>query len=192
MAGDSPGRITHLLHRAATGDQDAEAAVVQALYAELHRLARRQMRRERRQITLQPTALVHEAFVRLMRGADGAWIDRVHFFAAASNAMRRILVDYARSRQAAKRGHGAELMELQEDLAQVAHSPETVLAIDAALHRLSESAPRQARIVEMRFFAGLTEEEVAGALDISSRTVKREWTKAKAFLYQRLQASSAG
>jgi RNA polymerase sigma-70 factor (ECF subfamily) len=188
MSGDSPGRITHLLHRAATGDQDAETAVVQALYAELHRLARRQMRRERRQITLQPTALVNEAFVRLMRGADGAWADRGHFFAAAANAMRRILVDYARSRRAAKRGNGAELAELQDGVAQVAHSPETLLAIDAVLHRLAEIAPRQARIVEMRFFAGLTEEEVASALGISSRTVKREWTKAKAFLYERLQS----
>ena len=185
---ETSGRITQLLHRAAAGDRDAEGALLQALYDELHRLARRHMRNERRQVTLQPTALVNEAYVRLMRGADASWANRVHFFAAASTAMRRILVDHARRRAAVKRGNGAVPEELHDGAGQVAHSPETLLAIDAALAELARSAPRQARIVEMRFFAGLTEEEIAGVLDISSRTVKREWTKAKAFLYDQLHA----
>jgi len=186
MSGETPGRITQLLHRAAAGDHDAEGDLLRSLYDELHRLARRHMRNERHQLTLQPTALVNEAYVRLMRGADATWTDRVHFFAAASNAMRRILVDHARRRAAAKRGNGAVVEELQEDAGQVAHSPELVLAVDAALAGLADTAPRQARIVELRFFAGLTEDEIASLLDISSRTVKREWTKAKAFLYDQL------
>ena len=188
MSGDKPGPITQLLHRASAGDQEAEGALLQALYQELHRLAQRHMRNERRQVTLQPTALVNEVYVRLMRGADAGWANRVHFFAAASTAMRRILVDHARRRGAAKRGSGLVPEELQDDAGQIAHSPETVLAIDAALADLNEVSPRQARIVEMRFFAGLTEEEIAGLLEISSRTVKREWTKAKAFLYDQLHA----
>ena len=186
MSAETPGRITQLLHRAVAGDPAAEADLLQALYGELHRLARRHMRHERRQVTMQPTALVNEAYVRLLRGADAAWADRVHFFAAASTAMRRILVDHARRRAAVKRGDGVVVEELQEHAMQVAHSPETVLAIDAALAGLAETAPRQARIVELRFFAGLTEEEIAGLLDISTRTVKREWTRAKAFLYGQL------
>jgi len=185
---ETSGRITQLLHRAAAGDRDAEGALLQALYDELHRLARRHMRNERRQVTLQPTALVNEAYVRLLRGADADWANRVHFLAAASTAMRRILVDHARRRAAVKRGNGAVPEELYDGAGQVAHSPETLLAVDAALAKLAHTAPRQARIVEMRFFAGLTEEEIAGVLDISSRTVKREWTKAKAFLYDQLHA----
>ena len=185
---ETSGRITQLLHRAAAGDRDAEGVLLQALYDELHRVARRHMRNERRQVTLQPTALVNEAYLRLMRGADAGWANRSHFFAAASTAMRRILVDHARRRAAVKRGNGAAPEELDDEAGQVAHSPETLLAIDAALAELAQSEPRQARIVEMRFFAGLTEEEIAGVLDISSRTVKREWTKAKAFLYDQLHA----
>jgi RNA polymerase sigma-70 factor (ECF subfamily) len=180
--------ITQLLRGASSGDRDAEEALMHALYDELHRLARRHMRNERRKVTLQPTALVSEAYLRLMRGADAGWESRMQFFAAASTVMRRILVDYARRRVAMKRGSGRPPDELHDEAGQAAHSPETLLAIDVALAELAERAPRQARIVEMRFFAGLTEEEIASVLDVSSRTVKREWTKAKAFLYGQLHA----
>ena len=188
MSGETPGRITQLLHRAAAGDHEAEGPLLQALYDELHRLARRHMRVERRQITLQPTALVNEVYARLVRGADIGGANRVLFFAAASTAMRRILVDHARRRAAAKRGQGAVPEELQDAAGPPSRSPEMVLAIDTALADLGEISPRQARIVEMRFFAGLTEEEIAGLLELSSRTVNREWTKAKAFLYDQLHA----
>lgn len=188
MKADVSQPITHLLQRAASGDRDAEQELLQTLYSDLHEAARRHMRRERDGHTLQPTALVNEAYVRLLHGRRGAWRDRTHFLSAASMVMRRVLVDHARRRAANKRGSGAAAVELQEaDGVEQGHSPETVLAVDQALTLLAQSNTRQARIVEMRFFAGLSEAEIAELLDLSSRTVKREWAAAKAWLYAHLR-----
>lgn len=187
MAAETPGPITVLLRRAAAGDLHAESDLLQALYGELHRLARLHMRGERPGHTLQPTALVHEAYCRLMRGADGAWQDRQHFLNVASNVMRRVLVDYARRRATDKRGNGMFANELRDVGMALSHSPELILAVDAALAQLAAINARQARIVQMRFFAGLTEGEIAAVLGISSRTVKRDWNAAKAWLYERLE-----
>jgi RNA polymerase sigma factor (TIGR02999 family) len=188
MAPDPSSPITALLHQAAAGDRAAEDELLRTLYAELHQLARRQMRQERREHTLQPTALVNEAYVRLLRGRDADFRDRAHFFAVASTVMRRILVDHARRRSASKRGDGVEPIELRDDDGvALSHRPEIVLAVDRALSELATLHPRQARVVELRFFAGMTEEEIGALLEISSRTVKREWTAAKAWLYQHLE-----
>jgi RNA polymerase sigma-70 factor, ECF subfamily len=187
MTATDSRQITNLLQRALKGDSHAEAELLQALYDQLHQLASRHMRNERPGHTLQPTALLNEAYVRLLRGADAEWRGRAHFLAGASGVMRRVLVDHARRRDAGKRGSGAPMMELREaDGVQHGHDVETVLAVDQALTQLSISNARQAQIVELRFFAGLTEEEIAKILDISSRTVKREWIAAKAWLYARL------
>ena len=143
------------------------------------------MRGERKDHTLQPTALVNEAYVRLLRGGEHDWRDRAHFLAVASTVMRRILVDHARRRAAAKRRHADD--PSPPDVGG-RHTPEVILAVDDALTRLAVSNPRQARIVELRFFAGLTDDEVASVLGVSPRTVKRDWATAKAWLYERLRA----
>jgi RNA polymerase sigma-70 factor (ECF subfamily) len=181
------GDVTRLLRHACKGDRGAEAALLGLLYDDLHRVARQQMRGERREHTLQPTALVNEAFVRLMRGATVTWNDRIHFMASASTAMRRVLVDHARRRTAAKRGQPPVDIDLA-DLRGVEspHSADRILAVDQALSALAQVSERQARIVELRFFAGLGNDETAALLDVSPRTVKREWTIAKAWLYGHL------
>lgn len=184
---NSPGQITALLRQAVGGNHTAEDALLRAVYAELHRLAVRHMRKEGRLHTLQPTALVNEAYVRLLRGGEQDWNDRVHFLAAASIVMRRVLVDHARRRAAAKRGANPAVGELEDWIGAEQHAPETILAVDQALSRLAEAEPRQARIVEMRFFSGLTDQEVADALKVSVRTVKRDWSLAKAWLYTQLR-----
>lgn len=183
-----PGEITILLRRAADGDAAAEERLLTELHGQLRQLAGRQLRGERRDHTLQPTALVHEAYLRLLHGSRHEWQDRVHFFATASTVMRRILVDHARRRTAGKRGGGAAHEEVQEWSVAVNHRPERIIAIDQALSALAEEAPRAARIVELRFFGGLTTEETGAALGLSERTVKREWRDAKARLYALLKA----
>jgi RNA polymerase sigma-70 factor, ECF subfamily len=182
-----PGEITLLLSELRNGDRTAEARLAPLVYAELHRIAARYARRERRGHTLQPTALVHEAYMRLV-GEDRNWENRQHFFAIASSLMRNILIDYARSRGAAKRGGGAAQVELK-DADQVVGTPgrmEDLLALDEALSRLSQLDARQCQIVEMRFFGGLNEEEIGQALGISARTVQREWAFARAWLHTEL------
>jgi len=182
-----PHQVTHWLRQAADGDAQAEIQLLEALYRDLHQIAARQLRQERQGHTLQPTALLHEAYVRLLRGRRVAWNDRVHFLAVASKAMRRILVDHARRRATVRRGSGLITSELTDIAIQTPHSPERLLAIDRALSKLARTEPRQARIVELKFFAGLVDDEVAALLEVSSRTVKREWAAAKAFLYGELQ-----
>ena len=181
--------ITAWLREASSGNLDAEANLLQALYHDLHRLARRHLRNERLGHTLGATALVHEAYMRLMRGQDNTWNNRVHFFATASNVMRRLLVDHARRRATVKRGEGVVAVALDDvPEPRLPHSPERLLAIDEALTELARQEPRQAQVVEMRFFAGMTDDEIAAALGISSRTVKREWAVAKVWLYAYLKA----
>jgi RNA polymerase sigma-70 factor, ECF subfamily len=181
----TPGRVTSLLREAAAGDSSAEQDLLHLVHAELKRIALRRMRGERKDHTLQPTALVNEAYVRLLRGGPQTWNDRTHFLAVASNVMRRILVDHARRRTA----HKSQRLEEppKPPAVDAAHSPDTILAVDEALAELARSDARQARIVEMRFFSGLTDEEVATVLEISVRTVKRDWAAAKAWLYARLR-----
>ena len=179
--------VTRLLRAVAQGSKEAEAALFAAVYQDLRRIARRALKGDRDH-TLQTTALVHEAYVRLTKVNGTAFNDRVHFFAVAARAMRHILVDYARAQQAGKRA-GQPAVPL-DDVAVAVHMapPEQVLAVDAALDRLTELDARQARIVELRFFAGMTVDETAEALGVSTRTVKREWHVARAWLYGELQS----
>jgi RNA polymerase sigma-70 factor, ECF subfamily len=178
--------VTELLHRFARGDKQAEADLLLRVYRELHRLAKWHLSGERQGHTLQTTALVHEAYLRLTGKTAIDWQSRSHFFAVASQTMRRILVDYARERRAAKRGGGQRDLSLDEALAVSPEHCELVEELDDALKRLEKFSPRQAKVVELRFFGGLREEEIAEILELSERTVKRDWRIAKAWLYDQL------
>jgi RNA polymerase sigma factor (TIGR02999 family) len=180
--------VTGLLIEWSHGDEAALERLLPLIYDECRRIASRQLRREDRDHTLDPTALVHEAYLRLVDQRRSTWENRSQFFGVVGQVMRRILVDYARARHAKKRGGGAVLVSLdvaadQSDDARVAD----VLAIDDALERLAVQDPDQVRIIELRFFAGLTVEETARVLGRSPRTIKREWSLAKAWLYRELQ-----
>jgi RNA polymerase sigma-70 factor, ECF subfamily len=179
----SAGEITALLAAMKSGDPRAESNLLALVYQELNRLAQRQMRRERPGHTLQPTALVNEAYIRLM-GQDGkSWNNRAHFFATAAVVMRRILVDHARQRGAAKRPEAKHRVDIEDVHPATAPPIEEMLALDEGLNQLAKLNPRQARIVEMIYFGGLTEEEAAEVLGISVRTVKRDWQAARAWLH---------
>lgn len=189
----SPG-VTALLARAAGGDRGAFDGAVALVYDELRRLAHAQLRRERPGHTLDTGALVHEAYLRLGDGRGAAWEGRGHFLAVAAAAMRRVLVDHARRAHAAKRGGAAHPLPLDDAaLASAAALPdERLLALDDALARLAALDPRQARVVECRYFGGLTEEETARALGMGLRTVKRDWARARAWLYRALHPTDGG
>jgi len=174
--------ITLLLQQLRGGNQDVVSQLVPLLYDELRRLASYYLRRERPNHTLQPTALVNEAYLRLVDQTDVEWKNRSHFFGIAAQQMRRILVDYARSHQAAKRGGAAAKISLDEAMIVSKENPGEVLIVDETLRRLAAFDPQQAKIVELRVFGGLTVEEVAEALGISPATVKRDWTVARAWL----------
>ncbi len=183
--------ITQLLAKWASGDQEAAEQVLPRVYEELRRIAARQLRQERDAHTLQATAIVHEAYLRLVGQAGLEWPSRAHFFAFAAHLIRRILVDYARIRNRAKRGGEFEKVTLLEaaDLA-LEKSPDLV-ALDEALSGLEKVDPRKATVVELKFFAGLTLEEIAVELGISTETVRREWRRARAWLYNALQPGTA-
>jgi RNA polymerase sigma-70 factor, ECF subfamily len=187
----APGEITRLLGRIKDGDLKARNELIRLVYAELHRLAASFMRGERPDHTLQPTALVHETFLRLVEGAQVDWQGRAHFFAIAAQTMRRILVDHARNVNAGKRAGKREKLSLESALAYTDAQSEELVALDEALERLGKLDDRQYRIVELRFFAGLSIEEVAELLGVSSRTVKRDWTMARAWLHAELLEGSA-
>jgi RNA polymerase sigma factor (TIGR02999 family) len=189
--GAVPGDVTGLL-LALRHDPASErlSALAEAVYPELKRLAAGLMRRERPGHTLQPTALVHEAFLSLVGGARLDWQSRAHFFGAAANAMRRILVDYARSRSAQKRGGDATLVRFDEGLGHGAATDLVLLDLDAALDRFTKLDARAARIVELRVFSGLTVPEVAEVLDISKRTVDHDWAMARMWLARELGAGA--
>ena len=184
----APAEVTALLAAVGAGERAAVDRLFELVYEELRRIARRQLRGGRPDATLSTTALVHETYLRLSR--DGGWSihDRAHFFALAARAMRHVLVDHARHRGRAKRGGGAVALELDEALVAAPDRGEEVLALDGALGRLESADPELARLVELRFFAGLSVEEIAGLRGVSDRTVKRHWRAARAFLYQDLAA----
>jgi RNA polymerase sigma factor (TIGR02999 family) len=178
--------VTELLNRARSGDSSALENVFPLIYGELHDLAERQLRHERDGHTLSPTALVHEAYMRLVDYTRMEWTGRVHFMAVASTAMRRVLVDHARGRQSLKRGGGRRRVSLDSIQLGMDEQVDLLIAVDTALERLAEHDARQARVVECRFFGGMTEEDTAEALGIGLRTVKRDWARAKSWLYREL------
>jgi RNA polymerase sigma factor (TIGR02999 family) len=179
--------VTELLRQWSDGRPEALDRLLPEIYAELRRLASSYLRRERPDHTLQPTALVHEAFFKLVDQRAVQWQSRAHFFGIAAQAMRRILVDHARAHAADKRGAGERKVSLDE--VQIAGAPIDfdILALDEALSRLAVFDPQQSRVVELRFFGGLTMEETAEVLHISPATVGREWTMARAWLYAELK-----
>ena len=186
MATAPPGEVTRLLLEWSRGDRGALDALVPHVYAELRRQADRYLSRQRTGHTLQATALVHEVFLRLVDQTSVSFRDRAHFFAVASRAMRQILVDHARRRHAGKRGGDATRLVLEDGTATVQPRGVDLMALDDALARLEALDPEQARLVELRFFGGLTVEETAVVLACSPATVKRAWSSARAWLYGEL------
>jgi RNA polymerase sigma-70 factor, ECF subfamily len=182
----TPGEITQLLIELKQGNKDAEGLLIPLVYSELRRIASGYLRRESHNHSLQPTALVHEAYLRLTEIREVDWQSRMHFYAVSATIMRRILVDYARSSQTRKRGDGWDAVSLNDDLFPSPQRAPEILALDEALNRLQELDERQSKVVEFRFFAGMSEEEIGAALSISVRTVKRDWRIAKAWLFNEL------
>ncbi len=180
--------VSAVLEKARHGEQDAVEQLFPLVYRQLQDTARQELRRWRPGDTMNTTALVHEAYLKLVGKAELELQDRQHFFALAAKAMRQIVVDYARRRQAEKRGRPEDHLPLDEGKAEAQRhqQAEEVLALDQALHRLADRSERLARLVELRYFAGLTFEETAEALELSRRTVHREWRKARAFLFREL------
>jgi RNA polymerase sigma-70 factor, ECF subfamily len=181
--------ITQLLHEWSRGNGSALPRLVELVYPELHRIASRHLSLERPGHTLQPTALVNEAYVRLAQRDGTPWQDRTHFFAVAAHVVRGVLVDHARARRTVKRGAGAITVELTEASANVPAPAVDLLDLDAALQALEALDAEHGRIVELRYFAGLSIEETAAALNTSPSTVKRGWLAAKTFIRRRLQGS---
>ena len=189
MMESAPGTVTQLLMRFREGDRDVEDELFRVMYSEMHRLAARYLRDERIDHTLQPTALINEAFIRLIGQRQKDWANRSHFVAVAAQIMRRILVDSARRVRAAKRGSGQVTVPIADDSMAPKSDAETILQIDVALDRLAKMDARQTRIVELRYFAGFSEEETAELLNVSPRTVRREWALARAWLHGELTAT---
>lgn len=188
MASGPAADVTQLLVNWSKGDQASLDQLLPLVYGELRRLASSYLRRERSNHTLQSTALVHEAFMRLVNQQDVQWKNRAHFYAIAAQMIRRILVDYARSQHAEKRGSGAVKLALDEAMA-VAQTPATdidLLGLNDALDQLAALDERQSRIVELRFFAGLSIEETAEVMHLSAATIKREWQTARAWLFREM------
>jgi RNA polymerase sigma factor (TIGR02999 family) len=183
--------ITRLLADWSKGDQQALEKLTPLVYDELRRLARRYLRQERAGHTLQSTALVHEAYLKLVGQNHVRWQNRAHFFGIAAQMIRRILVDYARARGADKRGSGAEKLSLDEAIALPGGQDLDLIALDDALEGLARIDERQSRLVELRFFAGLTLEETAEVLQMSLATAKRDWVSAKAWLSREIKRRSS-
>jgi len=183
--------VTRLLIRLTEGDNAALDALLPAVYDELRRLAANYLRRERVGHTLQPTALVHEAYLRLVDQTRVEWQNRAHFFGVAAQMMRRILVDHARGQQAEKRGGDVQKISLDENIDVSALRASELVALDEALERLAELDPQKSRLVELRFFGGLSVEETAEVMGVSAPTVKRHWRLAKAWLYGEVKPNDA-
>jgi RNA polymerase sigma-70 factor (ECF subfamily) len=187
----APADVTSLLNKLAAGDQEAAAQLVPLVYEELRRLAVRRLRQERPDHTLQATALVHEAYVKLAAQRSAKWQNRAQFFGVASQVMRRILVDYARGQQRIRRGGKQQKVSLDDVLLVSPERTEEVLSVHESLSRLEKLDARQARIVELHYFGGLTVEEIAEVVGLSSKTVMRELNVAKAWLYGDLKERDA-
>src|ERR1022692_4645439 len=184
------GQVTQLLKAMAKGDSEAADKLLPLVYGELHRLASSYMRNERPDHTLQPTALINEAYLRLAR-EDTDWNSREHFIGVAANVMRRVLVDYARAHRAEQRGGGLKRVEMQDDFAISAEKLDEVAVLDEALCSLESLNPRQGRVVELRYFGGLSVEQIAALLGVSPRSVKRDWSLARIRLFRELKAGAA-
>jgi RNA polymerase sigma factor (TIGR02999 family) len=191
MASDTPGDVTLLLQEWERGNAQARERLIELVYDQLHRLARAQLRREHAARTLGPTALVNEAYLRLVGQEGLAWKDRGHFYAIAAVTMRRVLVEAARRRGAAKRGGDWRRVTLGAELQALEARGVDLLDLDGALEALAVLDPRQARIVELRYFVELSIEETADALGLSPATVKREWNVARAWLFRHLEGDTA-
>ncbi|MHC4081057.1 MAG: sigma-70 family RNA polymerase sigma factor [Planctomycetota bacterium] len=191
MPADAPKTLTLAL-KAAAGDREAAAELLPLIYDDLRKLARARMAKLAPGQTLQPTALVHEAYVRVIGSGDPGWDGRGHFFAAAAQAMRNVLVDQARRKAALKHGGGRRRLELADSDLAIQPPREDILALDEALKRLETDDPRKGQVVNLRYFAGLTAEETAAALDVSVGTVEREWRYIKAWLHTQLAGAEAG
>jgi RNA polymerase sigma factor (TIGR02999 family) len=192
MEEPAPNQITQLLRSWSDGDEAAIQQLIPLVYGELHRLARRYMSDEKPGHTLQTTALINEAYLRLVHSPLSAWDGRNHFFAVCAQVMRRILVDWARSRRSLKRGSDVPALQLDEALAQSIEPGQDLVAIDEALKALALVDQRKAQVIEMRFFGGLSVTETAGVLKISEETVHRDWRLAKHWLRQELRRDHAG
>jgi RNA polymerase sigma-70 factor (ECF subfamily) len=180
------GEVTQLLKAMASGDTKAAEDLLPLVYAELHRLAKSYMRRERPDHTLQATALINEAYLRLAKD-DTDWKSREHFIGVSANVMRRVLVDYARAHKAEQRGGGLKRVEMEDDLAISAGKLDEISELDEALKRLEKENPRQAKVVELRYFGGLSVEQIASFLGLSPRSVKRDWSLARIWLFRQLK-----
>jgi RNA polymerase sigma factor (TIGR02999 family) len=191
MPVETPGDVTEMLLAWNRGEPGVLDRLIPAVQRELHEVARGYMRRERPDHTLQATALVNEAYLRLIDQTRVTWKNRAHFIGVAASLMRRILVDHARERAAQKRGGPDLRLTLATDVAAPEEKSVDLIALDLALEKLAALEPRQTRVIEMRFFGGLTSEETAEALDVSPVTIKRDWIAAKAFLYRELKGASA-
>jgi RNA polymerase sigma factor (TIGR02999 family) len=184
-----PVDVTTLLQRIGRGDRDAEPALLSLVYDHLHRMASRQFRLERPGHTLQPTALLSELYIRLLRDSTVDWQGRAHFYAVAAQTIRRILIDHARAARAQRRPQSRQRVHIDEVLLYSDERAEDVLMIDEALRQLEAWDARQAQVVTLRYFGGLSVEETAQSLGISARTVKREWSMARAWLSARLNGA---
>jgi RNA polymerase sigma-70 factor, ECF subfamily len=185
-----PDGITALLQQIRQGDVAAESELMPLIYQQLRAIARKQMAHERPDHSLQATILVHDAFLQLVGNSQIDWSNRAHFFALASRAMRRMLIDHARAAHAQKRPGARQKVELESALVFVEGQAPDLLALDEALARLAEWDPRQSRVVEMHFFGGLGFDEIAEVLSISDRTAKRDWAMARAWLYRQLSKTA--
>lgn len=183
----TPNNITQILQKWSAGDESSLDTLVTLVYQELHRLAHRALAKNSGHNTIQTTALVHEAYLRLSNVKEIDWQNRVHFFAVSANLMRNILVDFARSRLSLKRGGAAAHVELDDELNFSPEKSDDLIMLDEALTKLSELNERQSRIVELKFFGGLTEEEIAQVLEISPATVSRDWKFARIWLYKQIK-----
>jgi RNA polymerase sigma factor (TIGR02999 family) len=185
----TPHQITKLLNDWSNGNPAALEQLMPLVYAQLHKLARRHMQRQNPSHTLQTTALIHEAYLRLAGDSPKEWKNRAQFYGIAARAMRNVLVDHARSRQAAKRGGGWHCVPLEEGISVSDERLIGLIALDQALCRLSELHPRQSQVIELRFFGGLNVEETAALLDVSPETIMLDWRAAKAWLHKELDDS---
>jgi RNA polymerase sigma-70 factor (ECF subfamily) len=183
-----PGDVTRLLFEIKGGNRSAEEQLIPLVYKELHRIASARLRNEAPHHSIQPTALVHETYLKLTKLREIDWQSRSHFFAVSATIMRRILVDHARANQTKKRGERGTMVTLNDAMIPAPERELEILALDEALNKLARLDERQSKIVELRFFAGMSEEEAGEVLGISARTVKRDWRIAKAWLYAELHS----